>query len=187
MPTPTGTLDSASRSLMKEAVVTIPISQMWGAWTMVEGVVTFFAPKANVELRVGGLYELFFDLQAPIGFQGTEGCKVLHVEPQSSFGFEFIAPLQFPNVRRLKTRVDLDLKEVQMGALNKVLLVHSGFLGGEEWDAAFEFFNWSWDLVLARFQRRFSSGPIDWKNPYFPPWLRRLPQRKIRNHIPARV
>ncbi|HZY93571.1 MAG TPA: SRPBCC domain-containing protein [Candidatus Bathyarchaeia archaeon] len=170
---------------MKEAVVTIPISQMWNPWTTAEGVVTFFAPKANIELRVGGPYELYFDLKAPIGFQGTEGCNVLHVEPQNSLGFEFIAPLQFPNIRRLKTRVDLDFKEVQRGALNKVALVHSGFLSGEEWDAAFEFFNWSWDLVLARFQHRLSSGPIDWKNPYFPPWLPRNPQRKIRDHISA--
>jgi hypothetical protein len=172
---------------MKEAVVTVPIPQMWNTWTMIEGVVAFFAPKANLDRKVGGSYELFFDLQAPIGFQGTEGCKVLHLEPQNYFGFEFIAPLQFPNVRRIKTRVDLDFKEVQKGALSKVVLVHSGFLRGEEWDSAFEFFNWSWDLVLARFQHRFLSGPIHWKDPYFPPWLARFPQRKIRDHIPARV
>lgn len=180
-------MDSLPRSLTKEAVATVPIAQMWAAWTTAEGVITFFAPKAKIELRVDGPYELFFDLRAPIGFQGTEGCKVLHVERQNSFGFEFIAPLQFPNVRRLQTRVDLDFKEVQKGALNKVGLVHSGFLGGEEWDAAFEFFSWSWDLVLARFQHRLSSGPIEWKNPYFPPWLPRFAQRKIRDHIPARV
>src|SRR5712692_5556532 len=101
---PVRTLDSLPRSLTKEAVVTVPIAQMWDAWTTAEGVITFFAPKANIELRVDGPYELFFDLRAPIGFQGTDGCKVLHVEPQNSFGFEFIAPLQFPNVRRLQTR-----------------------------------------------------------------------------------
>lgn len=167
--------------------MTVPIPRVWDTWTTVEGVVSFFAPKANIELRADGAYELCFDLEAPIGFQGTEGCKVLHVEAQNGFGFEFIAPLQFPNVRRLKTRVNLDFKEVQKGALNKVGLVQSGFLRGEEWDAAFEFFNWSWDLVLARFQHRISSGPIDWSNPYFPPWLPRNPQRKIRDHIPARV
>jgi hypothetical protein len=160
---------------------------MWKVWTTIEGVTSFFAPKAKIELNVGGAYEMFFEPEAPVGFKGTEGCKILELNPQLHFGFEFVAPPQFPNVRRRKTRVDLKFESVQKGAMNRVFLEHSGFLGGEEWDAAYAFFDWSWDLVLARFQHRFSVGPVNWKNPYRPQWLPAFPQRKIRDHIPARV
>lgn len=151
-----------------------------------EGVVTFFAPRANVQLRAGGPYELYFDLHAPKGFQGTEGCKVLGFDPVMSLSFDWIAPPQFPNVRRLRSRVDLGFEEVQKGGLIKVSLTHSGFREGEEWDESFEFFGSAWDIVLARLQHRFAVGPIDWQNPYHPPGFRPLPEPIVRDHIPAR-
>lgn len=167
-------------------VLTVPLAEVWNAWTTTEGVITFFAPKANVQLRVGGPYELFFDLQAPLGFQGTEGCKVLGFDPVKSLSFDWIAPPPFPNVRRLRTRVDVGFEEVQKGGLIKVGLTHSGFREGEEWDESFEFFDRAWDLVLARLQHRFSVGSIDWRNPYRPLGFGSLPEPRIRDHISTR-
>ena len=89
-----------------------------------------------------GFYELFFDLKAPRGFQGTEGCRVLSINPPRSLAFEFLAPPQFPNVRRVRTRVDVLFEEVLSGGLVKVSLAHSGFVEGEEWDECFDFFSW---------------------------------------------
>ncbi len=172
--------------LRKEAVLTVPLVEVWKAWTTSEGVVTFFAPKANIQLKVGGPYELYFDLKAPLGFQGTEGCRLLGFEQTGSLAFDFIAPPQFPNVRRLSTRVDVGFEEVQKGGIVKVSLAHSGFLEGEEWDESFEFFTLSWDLVLGRLQHRFSAGSIDWRNPYTPPGVRPVPERKLRDRfLPA--
>ncbi len=179
-------MSSRTKVLRKETVLTEPLEEVWKPWTTTEGVVTFFAPRANVQLAVGGPYQLYFDLKAPVGFQGTEGCKVLGFEPLRSLSFEFVAPPQFPNVRRLRTRVDVRFEEVQRGGLVKVSLVHSGFLEGQEWDESFEFFDWSWDLVLGRFLYRFSSGPIDWRNPYTPRGVRPVPERKIRDQVSAR-
>ena len=171
--------------IKKEVVTTAIIEDAWKAWTTVEGVTSFFVPKAMTEPMVGGRYELFSSLKAPKGFQGTEGCKVLALEPQKHIAFEFIAPPQFPNVRRLKTRVDVTFGQVVVGGVVKLDLVHSGFLEGEEWDGFFEFCNWNWDLVLGRFQYRFSVGPIDWNNPYLPYGISARPERKLRDHVSA--
>ena len=180
-------LSSQTKVLRKEAVLSVPLVDVWNAWTITEGVVTFFAPKANIQLQVGGPYELYFDLKAPLGFQGTEGCKVLGFELTKSLAFDFIAPPQFPNVRRLRTRVDVGFEEVQRGGIVKVSLVHSGFLEGEEWDESFEFFRWSWDLVLGRLQHHYLAGPIDWRNPYTPLGVRPVPERKIRDRVSTRA
>jgi uncharacterized protein YndB with AHSA1/START domain len=174
-----------SNVIRKETITTATLENAWKAWTAAEGVTSFFVPKANIEPVVGGRYELFSSLKAPKGFQGTEGCKILALEPQKHLAFEFIAPPQFPNVRRLRTRVDVTFGEVSKGGVVKLDLVHSGFLEGEEWDEYFEFSHWNWDLVLGRFQHRFSVAPIDWNNPYVPHGISARPERKLRDHISA--
>lgn len=176
-------LGSIPRVIRKQTVTNISPSTAWQNWTTEEGVSTFFAPKSNIEARIAGSYELFFDLKAPRGFQGTEGCKILGFDPPHHLAFEFIAPPQFPNVRRIRTRVDVLLDEVLKGGLLKVDLAHSGFVEGEEWDESFDFFSWSWDTVLGRFQHRFTKGPIDWKNPYTPQGISPRPERKLREHV----
>jgi hypothetical protein len=178
-------LINSSKIIRKQAITTAALDDAWKAWTTVEGVTSFFVPKAIVEPVVGGRYELFSSLKAPKGFQGTEGCKVLNFESLKHLAFEFIAPPQFPNVRRLRTRVDVMFDQVVKGGVVKIDLVHSGFLEGEEWDEFFEFSNWNWDLVLGRFQYRFAGGRIDWNNPYFPAGIPARPERKLRDHISA--
>src|SRR5215471_12827863 len=173
------------RSVRKQSVVSASPSVVWENWTTPAGITSFFAPKANIEPRIGGLYELFFELKSPRGFQGTEGCRVLRFDPPNGLSFEFLAPPQFPNVRRIRTRVDLLFDDVLKGGLVKVDLSHSGFVEGEEWDECYDFFSWSWDLVLSRFQYKFSGGPIDWKNPYMPRGVNPRPQRKLRDHVSA--
>lgn len=180
-------LSPQTKVLRKEVTLTVPLEDVWSAWTTTGGVVTFLAPKANIELRIAGPYELFFDLKAPVGFQGTEGCKVLGFEKMKSLAFEHLAPPRFPNVRRVKTQAGLAFEELQRGGIVKVSIAHSGFLEGEEWDEFFDFCSWSWDLALGRFQHRFSSGPIDWKNPYTPRGMKPFPERRIRDHVPAKT
>ncbi len=175
-----------ARSLSKHTTTSVSLDIAWKAWTTQDGVTSFFAPKANVDARQGGLYELFFDLKAPRGFQGTEGCKILTIEPSKRLSFEFLAPPQFPNVRRVRTRVDVLFDEVLNGGLVRVDLIHSGFVEGEEWDESYEFFSWSWDLVLGRFQYRLSQGSIDWNHPYIPQGVATEPQRKLRDEASTR-
>jgi uncharacterized protein YndB with AHSA1/START domain len=68
------TLDSEIR---KRVIVPAPIEQVWGVWTTVEGITSFFAPAARLEFRIGGAFEMLFLLDAEPGEQGSEGCHVL--------------------------------------------------------------------------------------------------------------
>jgi uncharacterized protein YndB with AHSA1/START domain len=155
------------RAIRKEIIVAAPVRQVWEAWTTQEGVTTFFAPKANVELAIGGRYEMFFDLDAPVGSQGGEGLKVLSYLPQEMLSFEWNAPPRFPNVRGERTWVVVQL-EPQQEDTTRVRLTHVGWRGGEEWDQVFAYFVRAWDIVLGRLEHRFSVGPIDWDDPYTP-------------------
>lgn len=156
-----------NRVIQKKITVAAPVAEVWQAWTTPEGVLTFFAPEANVELAIGGRYEMLFDPDAPPGSQGGEGLKILSFLPQEILSFDWNAPPKFPNVRQERTWVVVQF-EPQQADVTRVKLTHLGWQDGEEWDQVFAYFMRTWDVVLGRLAYRFSTGPIDWDDPYRP-------------------
>lgn len=144
-------------------VLTIPASSeaVWAAWTTSEGLRTFFAPDARVELWPGGRFELIFRPDAPEGERGSEGCRVQTFVPGSLLAFEWNAPPRFPAVRQRKTWVVVQLQALGLVA-TRVTLSHLGWGEGPEWDAAHQYFRRSWGVVLARLEHRFEAGPYPW-------------------------
>jgi uncharacterized protein YndB with AHSA1/START domain len=155
------------RKIEKDVVVDAPVGEVWRMWTTEAGAKTFFAPKANIDLTIGGRYEILFDLDAPPGSQGGEGLKVLAYTPERMLAVEWNAPPHLPNVRRERTRVIVEFSS-RPERKTGVRLTHDGWGQGGEWDQAFNYFVRAWDVVLGRLKHRFSIGPIDWANPYRP-------------------
>ena len=68
----------SDRVLRKRITVDAPASDVWNAWTTVDGVKQFFPKDARIELKPGGAYEMYFSMTAPAG---QRGC-VAHEESQ---------------------------------------------------------------------------------------------------------
>ena len=65
------------RSLVKEAEVAASPVEVWSAWTSNDGIASWWGPAAsNIELRIGGSYEILFSLDPQEGERGSEG-KIL--------------------------------------------------------------------------------------------------------------
>lgn len=155
------------RRIRKEVTVSANVKDVWNAWTTPEGVTTFFASKANVEFRIGGRYEMLFDLDAKAGSQGGEGLKILSYLPEKMLSFDWNAPPSLPNMRKERTWVVVQFEALQEN-MTSVELIHLGWGDSEEWDKAFEYFFRAWEVVLGRLAYRFSTAPIDWNDPYTP-------------------
>jgi len=156
------------RLIQKEVIVSASLDEVWEAWTTLAGVKTFFASKANVELAIGGPYEMFFNLDAPPGSQGGEGLKVLSYLPKEMLSFEWNAPPDFPTLREKElTWVVVQFEPLQSNRV-RVKLTHLGWKDGDEWERLYQYFLRAWEIVLGRLVYRFSSGPLDWTNPYTP-------------------
>jgi len=165
--------EMSRRVIRKEVAVNASVEEVWKVWTTSDGVTKFFAPRARIELTLGEPYELYFDLEAPRGSRGGEGCRVLSFLPLEMLSFEWSAPPEFPKVRREQMRkhtwVVLQLYELGKNR-TKVRLTHLGWREGEEWEKVFQYFLRAWDVVLGRMERMFSTGEsIDWEHPYRPP------------------
>jgi len=58
---------AAERAIDKTVDVNASVDDVWDAWTTRAGIVSFFAPDAKIEPRVGGAFEVYIDPEAPPG------------------------------------------------------------------------------------------------------------------------
>jgi len=150
---------AAAQALAPDIVVTkvvnAPVADVWKAWTTVEGIESFFAPKAaKVEPWPGGAFELWFGVNFPEGSRGSEGCKVHSVKPMEQFVFEWNAPPTIPQIRGLRTLVYLDFKPLPDNR-TELTLRNFGYGDGEDWAKSKAYFFRAWPAVMASLEKRF--------------------------------
>jgi uncharacterized protein YndB with AHSA1/START domain len=156
-------VSAGDRILRGEVRLEAPVADVWTAWTTEEGLETFFAPGAHVDLRVDGLYEIFFNPSAPPGQRGGDGMRLLVVEPHKRLAFTWSAPPDQVYARGQRTVVTLDFAEAGEGR-TRLRLTHWGWGEGPEWDRAYDYFDRAWRaFVLPHLKHRFEEGPIDWE------------------------
>jgi len=135
------------RSLVRETTVAAPPLDVWMAWTSSEQIAAWWGPHAsNVDLRIGGPFEILFDADAPPGRQGGEGCRFLGYVPGEMISFTWNAPPHLA-LRETNTWVVMTFRAAGP-SITDVRLVHTGFLDGPDWDAYLSYFEGAWTQVL---------------------------------------
>ena len=152
----------AQRVLTTEVIVPAKVEDVWAAWTTPQGIATFFAPQGSVDLRVDGIYSIYFNPEGKPGERGAEGMRIVALEPMKHFAFTWSAPTSIPSVRAQRTIVALDF--APEGDKTKLTFTQWGWGEGADWDKAYDYFDNAWGgIVLPRLVDRFTNGPIDWK------------------------
>ena len=153
------------RVIREDIIVDGPVDEVWKACTTEEGIRSFFAPAARVDLGIDGLYEVLFDPDAPPGQRGAEGMRIMALQPGRMLAVTWNAPPHLHDIRMQRTHLVVRLQSLPEGR-TRVILTHDGWGEGEQWDEAFAYFTRAWKkIVLPRLKHRFTVGPIDWKNP----------------------
>ncbi|MBG0785319.1 MAG: SRPBCC domain-containing protein [Anaerolineaceae bacterium] len=153
------------RKITADVIVPADLRQVWDTWTTEEGARTFFAPECKIELRPEGAYEMYFDLSAPEGLQGGEGCRILAIQPMEMLSFTWNAPPSMPTVRNQYTHVIVRFDANPQGT--RVSISHDGWGTGNDWNEAYNYFERAWQkTVLPRLKYRFVYGPVDWQSIY---------------------
>ena len=91
------------------AIVPADQEAVWQRWTTSAGLTTFFSRASNVELKVGGDYEIFFFPDNPPGSRGAEGTRVMAIEAPHRLAFDWDAPPKWPAQRGQRTMVEVRL------------------------------------------------------------------------------
>jgi uncharacterized protein YndB with AHSA1/START domain len=166
---------SAERAIIETVTVKASLNDVWQAWTTSAGIKTFFAPEANIDARPGGAFEPLMDPTAPAGLRGADGMVFLALQEKKMISFTWNAPPSLPEARKQRTVVIVRF-QARGDSLTEVSISHLGW--GEaatdnEWGKTYDYFAKAWPNVLKNLQKRFETGPVDWK-----PWLERLEKQR---------
>lgn len=117
---------------------------------------TWLPELAEIEARVGGKYELFWDPNDREN-NSTIGCKVTAIAPNRLLAFEWKGPIEF---KKLMNGVD-PLTHVVVLFVNctedstlctEVHLVHSGWRSSEAWKEAKNYFEKAWEIAFKKLE-----------------------------------
>jgi uncharacterized protein YndB with AHSA1/START domain len=152
---------TAQRSIDKRVDVAASVDQAWDAWTTREGITSFFAPDAQLELRVGGAFQIYMDPLADPGMKGADDMRYMALQPKKMISFDWNAPPHLAEARKQRTFVVVRFEPLG-DKLTRVSLHHAGWGDGGEWDQAYAYFDRAWAGVLGNLKKRFETGPQDW-------------------------
>jgi uncharacterized protein YndB with AHSA1/START domain len=127
-----------------------PVDQVWRSLTTADGIKEYLPAQPNIELKVGGNYEIF---------PGARN-RVLTFIPGKMLMTTGSAPAQFPNVRRGGTWGVFQLDPIDDGKATRLRLASIGWKVGKEWDDAFAYFVKNNPVFLRMIHNRFVDGPL---------------------------
>lgn len=157
---------AGERVLQHQVVVNASLADVWNAFTTSEGLRSFVAPVAQIDFRVGGIWEASYNPRAKIGDPGNIRNEIITYVPLRMLAIHVVnAPPKFPypdvikNVWTVIEFEDLGLNRVRATASM------TGWKTGPSWDAVYKMFEADNAIVFGKLQKRFREGPIQWERP----------------------
>lgn len=89
-------LPTGERILVEEVVVEAPLADVWSAYTTEAGYTAWAAPKARIDLRVGGTILTHYRPDAEIGDPGTNTLHIVNYVPERILTLRAEAPTTGP-------------------------------------------------------------------------------------------
>lgn len=149
----------AAEPLVVEGVVEGPIDEVWGAFATSEGLRSWMAPHAEIDLRVDGLMRTNYRPEGSLGDRTTIVNRVLAFEPLRMLSIRVASPPEgfpFPDaVKAMWTVMYFDRLDARRTNLRVVSL---GFTDDEQSAKMRAFFEKGNDFTLRKVQEKFRRG-----------------------------
>lgn len=153
----------SDKTIVRTATVNATPAEAWRAWTTSEGIAEWWVEEANIELKIGGKFELYMlpDHDNFKGNRGSEQCTILAYAKERMLAATWNAPPTFPDHRFQHTRITVLFEPVEDGAQTKVTLIHSGWPKdgmadrASKWPQVYQYFESAWTFVFDRMTMHF--------------------------------
>ncbi|GAF77140.1 unnamed protein product [marine sediment metagenome] len=136
------------------------INQTFEFFTVNEKLESWLTEKAEVEPKVGGKYELFWDPQNR-EINSTIGCKITSIEKNKFLSFEWKGPEMFQSFMNfsdpLTHVVVIFSPSFDDSKKSTVFLFHSGWRDDPGWQEARNYFEKAWSGALTSLKEKLSS------------------------------
>lgn len=134
-----------------EETIDLPRGDVWEDWSTAEGLESFFAQKAIVEMQPGGKYFISFDENAAEGSKGNDYGQVLGFQYENMLHVTWSMPPYMPKIRPHLTALQLEFNWID-DETTQLRLFHTGFGDSHDWDEGIAYFEEVWPAVLSRYK-----------------------------------
>ena len=108
---------------------------------------------ADVEPKVGGKYELFWNPEDKEN-DSTIGCKILALHPSKFLSFEWKGPKQFKHfMNEVRPLTNVVIFLIPCQECTELHLLHTGWGDTSEWEEARQYFVKAWTIALSELQK----------------------------------
>jgi len=108
---------------------------------------------AEVEPRIGGKYELFWNPEDKEN-DSTIGCKILALHPNNLLSFEWKGPKQFKHfMNEMRPLTNVVVFFTSSAKATEVYLLHTGWRNTPEWEEARQWFDKAWAMAFSELQK----------------------------------
>lgn len=154
VPEPRGTVTPVTdRIVTTSAFLPVPPDEAFEFFTDDGRLRSWLAADADVEARVGGRYELFWD-PADRDNDSTIGCRVTAIAPPQFLAFQWRSPRQYKELANAADPLThVVVLFVPERAGTRVHLVHSGWRSDPQWEEARRWQERAWTGAFQQLER----------------------------------
>ena len=146
-----------SSRLIHEGVVNAPADQVWAAFTTKEGIESWMAAHASIDLKIGGTMKTQYDPTGTVDDAKAIWNTIISYEPGRMLSFRVTkAPDSFPFPNAIKGMWTVVYFIAESDKTAFVRVVSMGFGSDDESKKLREFFNRGNAVTLQRLQKRFA-------------------------------
>lgn len=143
-------------TIITEGIVTAPPAAVWAAWTTAEGLQSWLAPQADIELRIDGLMRTNYNPKGKLGDAGTIENTILAFEPERLLSIRVAkAPDDFPFKRSIASMWTVMYFQSSGDGNTFLRIVGLGFGPDEDSQKMKAYFSQGNAYTLAQLQKRF--------------------------------
>jgi uncharacterized protein YndB with AHSA1/START domain len=152
-----------TRVLRHASEVPASVAEVWEALTTTDGVRSWAVPVAEVDFRLGGIWESSYRLDGRIGDERNIRNRFISYLPLKMVSIQAVqAPPGFPHADLLPELFTvIELEELATDR-TRVTISMVGYREGEGYDVLFRHFDSGNAWSLEQLRKRFAEGPIDW-------------------------
>lgn len=154
-------LSQSVEPLVHEGIVAAPLETVWNAWATSEGLQSWLAPHADIDLKIGGRMRSNYNAEGRLGDAQTIENAILAYEPLRMLSIQVSKPPEdFPFADTIRDMWTVIYFEPRTPGETLVRVVAMGFTAAEQSQAMRAFFDRGNALTIQQLQARIGAAAV---------------------------
>jgi len=144
--------------ILQTASLNCSVEKSFEMFTQNQMLESWLTTKADVEPKIGGKYELFWEPEDPEN-NSTISCKILALDKPNYLNFEWTGPKQYKHfMNNASPLTNVTVVFIADAGSTKVALIHTGWRDTADWEQARQYFINAWKGAFSKLEKIINEG-----------------------------